>query len=155
MKRIWTRFLTAAVVAGIAAVLIASFASALAAARAPRPVVELRQTKLGKILVAANGFTIYVFTKDKRNVDNCQSTKGCASVWPAVTTSGKPTGGSGVKGSMLGTIKLKSGAKQVTYGGHPLYTFSGDSQAGETSYVNTSEYGGRWVAINASGGEVK
>ena len=147
MKRMWTTVIAAALVAGIA--------SALAAARSPRPAVQLRKTKLGKILVDAHGFTVYAFTRDKRNVDSCVKVKGCLPVWPAVTSSGKPVGGPGVKASLLGTIRLKHGVLQVTYAGHPLYTFGGDSHPGQTNNVNIYQYGGRWPAVNASGGEVK
>ena len=34
--------------------------------------------------------------------------------------------GSGVKASLLGTIKRSDGATQVTYNHHPLYDYSGD-----------------------------
>ena len=63
--------------------------------------------------------------------------------------------GQGVKRSMVGTIRLKSGAKQLTYGGHPLYTYVGDSGPGQTSYVNFFQFGGHWPAVNAAGAEVK
>jgi predicted lipoprotein with Yx(FWY)xxD motif len=48
-----------------------------------------------------------------------------------------------------------TGGKQVTYAGHPLYTYSGDSGPGQTSYVGAKSFGGTWYAINASGGTVK
>ena len=33
--------------------------------------VELRKTKLGKILVASSGYTLYAFSKDSRGKDTC------------------------------------------------------------------------------------
>ena len=66
-----------------------------------------------------------------------------------------PLAGPGVKASLIGTIRPKPGLVQVTYAGHPLYTYSLDSSPGETFYVNISQFGGRWPALNASGGEVK
>jgi predicted lipoprotein with Yx(FWY)xxD motif len=60
-----------------------------------------------------------------------------------------------VKASSLSTIKLPGGASQVTYAGHPLYLYSGDSGPGETDYVGVSAFGGDWDAINAAGHAVK
>ena len=57
--------------------------------------------------------------------------------------------------SLLGTIKLPNGARQVTYAGHPLYTYIGDSGPGDTSYVGVSQFGGRWFALTAAGHIVK
>jgi predicted lipoprotein with Yx(FWY)xxD motif len=147
MRRIW--------LSGIAVIVVLGLAAAVAGAHGSAPTVQLRKTSLGKILVNSRGFTLYAFTPDKRNTDHCQNVKGCLSAWPALTSSGKPTAGPGIKSSLLGTIKLKDGARQVTYAGHPLYTYAGDRGPGQTSYVNFKQYGGRWPALNASGGEVK
>ena len=147
MKRTWTVLLAASALAG--------FAAGSATASGTAATVQLRSTKLGKLLVNSKGFTVYAFTRDKRNSDSCVNIRGCMGTWPALTTKGKPTGGSGIKSSLLGTITLKGGIKQVTYAGHPLYTYSGDGSPGETAYVNASQFGGHWPALNASGGEVK
>lgn len=140
-------------VAAMAAIALA--AAGVASAGGTRAKLELRKTKVGTILVNSKGFTIYVFTKDARNTDRCVKTNGCASVWPLVTTGGKPIAGPGVKASLIGTIKPKRGVEQVTYAGHPLYTYIADSHPGQTSYVNFSQFGGRWPALNAAGHEVK
>jgi predicted lipoprotein with Yx(FWY)xxD motif len=147
MTRIW-RILIPAGLALLAA-------AAVAVASGGRPTVQLAKTKLGKIIVNSKGFTVYMFTKDGRNKDRCVSTKGCIAVWPAVTTTGRPVAGSGLRSSLLGTIPYKGKARQVTYNGHPLYTYLGDSEKAQTSYVNISQYGGRWPALNAAGGAVK
>ncbi len=136
-------------VLGVAAVPIAT-ASAAGGAK-----ISLRQTSLGMILVNARGHTLYAFTKDARNKDRCVTTSGCTSVWPVVTTHGKPHGGAGVKGAMLSTIKLPGGSRQVTYAGHPLYAYAGDSSAGETDYVGADQFGGTWLAVNGAGKTIK
>jgi predicted lipoprotein with Yx(FWY)xxD motif len=64
---------------------------------------------------------------------------------------GKVRGMAGVKASLLSTTS----GHQVTYAGHPLYTYSGDSGPGDTSYVGAKSFGGTWYAINASGGTVR
>ena len=126
-------------------------ASAPAGASAARAELKLRTTSVGAILVNSRGFTVYAFTRDARNRDMCVAIRGCSRVWPAVTTTGKPIAGHGVEGSLLATINLHGGRKQVTYAGRPLYTYVGDSAPGETSYVNFAAFGGRWPAMNATG----
>ena len=139
----------------VATALIATSAGAVANASSSGERIQLRNTRVGTILVNGRGRTVYVFTRDSRNNDACQQISGCTRIWPPVTTTGKPLAGSGVRSSQLGTITIKGGAKQLTYAGHPLYTYSGDSGPGQTSYVNFSAFGGRWPAMNASGQEVK
>jgi len=107
------------------------------------------------ILVNGRGRTLYAFTKDARNKDRCVTTAGCTGTWPTLTSHGKPHAGPGVKGSMLSTIKLSNGSHQVTYSGHPLYTYVGDSSAAETDYVGAQQFGGTWMAVNGAGKTVK
>jgi predicted lipoprotein with Yx(FWY)xxD motif len=107
------------------------------------------------ILVNSRGFTIYAFTRDGRNSDNCARVSGCLSVWPPVTSSGTAIAGRGVNPRLIGAITLRNGIKQVTYAGRPLYTYVADSGPGQTFYVNVSQFGGRWPAVNAAGNEVK
>jgi predicted lipoprotein with Yx(FWY)xxD motif len=137
-----------ATLAGLAAAVIAPL-SAGASSRSTR--IQIRSTALGNALVNGSGFTVYVFTHDPRNRDTCARISGCTGVWPVVQTTGAPSAAAGVRRSLLGTIKLGHGAKQVTYAGHPLYTYSGDSSPGATDYVGASEFGGRWFAISAAG----
>jgi predicted lipoprotein with Yx(FWY)xxD motif len=138
-----------------ATALAASLTTAFASASASRAKLQLRRTSVGTILVNSRGFTVYAFTIDRRNKDNCVNVRGCLSVWPPVTTTGKAIAGRGVNSRLIGTITLKNGVKQVTYAGRPLYTYIADSGPGQTFYVNVSEFGGRWPAANAIGNEVK
>jgi predicted lipoprotein with Yx(FWY)xxD motif len=137
-------------VLGAAAVPIASASAAGAPAK-----VSLRKTPLGMILVNGRGRTLYAFTKDGKNKDRCITTSGCTGTWPVVTSTGKPKAGPGVKSSQLSTIKLSNGSHQVTYAGHPMYTYVGDSGAGDTNYVGASEFGGTWLAVSAAGKTVQ
>jgi predicted lipoprotein with Yx(FWY)xxD motif len=137
--------------------------SAVASAQSARPMakatrvarVGLRHTGIGTILVSSSGRTLYEFTRDRTRTNSCVKIGGCPEIWPALKTSGKPTAGPGVRASLLSTITLPSGAKQVTYAGHALYLYSGDSGPGETSYVGVRAFGGSWYAINSSGHTVK
>jgi len=141
--------------------ILAMSATAIAQARpmiargATATTVELRETALGKVLTNSEGFTLFEFTKDMKNKDKCQAISGCTTVWPPLMTSGMPVAGSGVTQSKLGAIKLSGGGKQVTYAGRPLYLYTGDKAAGETSYVGAKEFGGTWYAMSAKGKAVK
>lgn len=139
------------------ATVLATAATAVTAVAAPfsssTPTIKLMQTNKGKIL-SSNGFVLYMFTRDTKNHNACVSIKGCKSVWPALTTTGKPKAGPGVNKSLLGTITIKGGKHQVTYDGNALYDYAFGSK-GSTSYVGASEFGGFWYALNAAGKAVK
>jgi predicted lipoprotein with Yx(FWY)xxD motif len=117
--------------------------------------VSQRATSLGRILVDARGYTLYAFTKDSRDTDRCITVGGCTSVWPIARTGSSARAGRGVDGSLLGAISLPDGTRQVTYAGHPLYTYVGDGAPGDVSYVGVSQSGGAWPAIRASGALVR
>jgi predicted lipoprotein with Yx(FWY)xxD motif len=147
----------------LSALLLSTVLAAVAGAQGASPVaqasrstkVQLRHTKLGTILVSSSGRTLYEFTRDRSRNNSCVKISGCAELWPALQSSGRPIAGPGVRSSLLSTIKLPGGASQVTYAGHALYLYSGDTGPGQTSYVGESAFGGRWYAITASGHAVK
>ena len=134
---------------------LALAAAGVASAAGSGTKINLRQTALGKLLANPKGRTIYTFTKDKPNTDVCMKIKSCTSIWPPVTTKGKPVAGPGIQKSKLGTIKLPKGTLQVTYFGHPLYTYSGDFRPGQTDYVGVPMFGGKWFGETAAGKAVK
>src|SRR4029077_6369805 len=154
MKR--TYLFLAVVLAGAASAAAgASAQSGLARGHAGRfTTVELRHTSLGKVLATASGFTLYEFTRDRPRTNSCAAIAGCPETWPALQVSGRPTAGPGVKASLLSTIK-SGGKSQVTYAGHPLYIYSGDSGPGETFYVGASVFGEKWYAVISAGHAVK
>jgi predicted lipoprotein with Yx(FWY)xxD motif len=115
--------------------------------------VQMRPTPLGDLLTNARGFTLYSFSRDGRGHDRCVGISGCRSVWLLDTTHGRPVAGTGVRRSLLGTIRA-GGTTQVTYAGHPLYRYVGDGSPGETTYVGASQFGGRWSGIRPSGRQV-
>jgi predicted lipoprotein with Yx(FWY)xxD motif len=114
--------------------------------------ISLRSTKLGRILVDGRGRTLYRFGKDTGRRSKCSG--ACASNWPPVTTKGRSHAGSGVAARKLGTTRRANGSRQVTYAGHPLYTFAADSRAGQTNGQGVNAFGGRWNAVRASGARV-
>jgi predicted lipoprotein with Yx(FWY)xxD motif len=140
----------------IAALLaIGASASFAAPALAGGTTVKLGQTAAGQLLETSSGLTLYMFTRDGHDRDTCVTISGCAQVWPPFTTKGKPTAARSVKSSLLGSIRIAGGRHQVTYAGHPLYLYAGDSTAGDTSYVGFSSFGGTWFGVSAAGRTVR
>jgi predicted lipoprotein with Yx(FWY)xxD motif len=129
-------------------------AAALAALAKPTT-VSTHQTKRGRLLAAANGHSLYMFSADKTGQSSC--TGSCSNTWLPLLTGGRLAAaqGSGVNAKLLGTIKRSSHALQVTYNGHPLYLFSHDRSAGQISGEGANDFGGRWYVVSPSGNAVK
>jgi predicted lipoprotein with Yx(FWY)xxD motif len=153
VNRIRAALVVVFTVAGSVAALIAAAApssgAAVAASRAAT--VRLEQTALGEILVNGSGHTLYVFTRDRHNKDSCAKVAGCLETWPALTTTRRPLAGPNVRASLLGTIKLHGRVRQVTYAGHPLYTYALEFGRRSTFNIGADQYGGAWDAVNAAG----
>jgi predicted lipoprotein with Yx(FWY)xxD motif len=107
--------------------------------------------ELGRIVVDSKGFTLYDFHKDKGTTSACYG--ACAGLWPPLTTSGTPTASNGAVASKLGTTQRKDGSIQVTYAGHPLYTYAADTKPGEAKGNDFSSYGAEWYALQPNGEE--
>jgi predicted lipoprotein with Yx(FWY)xxD motif len=153
MRRIPTATAIAAIVSAstVIGVATAGTASATPTATAARSAtLSVVKTSVGKILVDDQGLTLYMFTHDKRNTDTCAAISGCTAVWPPYLISGKPTAGSGVKASLLGTIKHGK-REQVTYDGHALYEYAQNDDPGATGYIGTLEFGGTWDGVSPAG----
>lgn len=147
MRKIWRKLILLAT--ALAALCAATPSLASAATK-----VQLRHTSAGTILVNGRGFTLYMFTRDGRNRDRCAAISGCRSVWPMLAQNGSTVAGRGVRRSLLGSIKV-GGRRQVTYAGHPLYTYIADPGPGSSGYIGFSEFGGSWYALRANGSAVK
>ena len=115
--------------------------------------VGVANSSLGNILVDSQGRTIYLFQKDTGTQSTCSG--ACATSWPPVRVSGKPKAGSGVNASMLGTTPRSDGKPQVTFNGHPLYLFEGDSSAGDTSGQAVNAFGAAWYVVSPAGSAIK
>jgi predicted lipoprotein with Yx(FWY)xxD motif len=117
--------------------------------------VKTRKIKgLGVVLIKPNGRTLYVFMKDQHRHVTC--TGKCAGFWPPLKKrAGKLTAGGAAKSSLLGSDKSPAGGRVVTYNHWPLYTFSGDSAAGQAKGWNQNLNGGKWYVISPAGKVVK
>jgi len=112
--------------------------------------IHLARTSLGNVIVGPTGRALYLLTADGRNSSTCYV--ACAANWPPLITTGRPVA-SGLSSTGLGTALRTNGTRQVTYNGHPLYSFSGDTAAGQTNGEGLFAFGGYWYALNASGSQ--
>lgn len=106
----------------------------------------------GMALVSGNGRTLYLFEADRKGMSAC--TGSCATAWPPFTVTGRVRAGTGVRQSLLGTIRRSDGRTQVTYNGHPLYYFAGDTKPGAARGQGSKAFGAGWYAVNASGSKI-
>jgi predicted lipoprotein with Yx(FWY)xxD motif len=111
--------------------------------------VALRTTELGPTLVDSQGRTLYLFEKDTTAASTCEG--ACASVWPPLTTKGKPNAQAGVLAARLGTTTRNDGKTEVTYAGHPLYYYVSDTKPGQLSGEGLDQFGAKWDAVAPSG----
>jgi predicted lipoprotein with Yx(FWY)xxD motif len=101
-----------------------------------------------KVLTNAQGMAVYWFAPDTSTKSNCNSS--CLKFWPIVP--GPAAAGTGVTGT-LGVINT-NGVKQVTYDGHPLYTYVGDSSPGQVKGNALNASGGLWWVMTPTGAKV-
>jgi predicted lipoprotein with Yx(FWY)xxD motif len=143
--------LAAVLFATLAAATIASGASpsALAKAQAARATVTTSSSKYGRILFDGRGRALYAFTHDPRGRSLCSG--ACAKAWPTYVVSAHARAASGVRQSLLGTIRRANGAKQVTYRNRPLYYYIGDTKPGQVLCQNVTEFGGTWLVVRPNG----
>ena len=118
-----------------------------------RPAVSVRRTRLGPVLVNAQGHTLYLFEGDKNGKSACAGK--CATFWPPLIASGKPLATAGAKASLLGTRKRADGRLQVTYNHHPLYRFVKDTKKGQTNGEEVDAFGAEWYALSPAGATVE
>ena len=110
--------------------------------------VALKTGTVGGVTVLTNarGFTVYTFAADRPGKSNCYGS--CAAYWPPVA--GSPSAAPGIPGT-FGTITRTDGTKQVTWNGHPLYTYVGDRGPGQAGGNNLNLNGGVWHEVVVSG----
>jgi predicted lipoprotein with Yx(FWY)xxD motif len=115
-------------------------------------VIETHAGSGGTFLTDGSGRAVYLWVKDGMNKSTC--TGACASAWPPVMDKGQLTASGGAKSADLGTIARAGGGKQVTYDGHALYYFAGDSGAGQTSGQGSDSFGAKWWLVAPAGTQI-
>jgi predicted lipoprotein with Yx(FWY)xxD motif len=121
-----------------------------AAERKPGRTTELRLrgSDYGRVLFDDKGGALYLFTKEETDASRCYGE--CAKAWPPFYARGKLQAGRGVDRDLLGKTERRDGRKQVTYAGHPLYFYVHDPR-NEVLCHDVFEFGGDWLAVQASG----
>jgi predicted lipoprotein with Yx(FWY)xxD motif len=126
------------------------------AAANKRTKLKLIDSRFGQILSDGKGYALYLFTRDQDEAAPNGKEKSrcygrCADAWPVLGKRGKLRAGQGVSRALLGTTKRRNGDKQVTYDGHPLYFYVGDTEPEQVLCQDVQEFGGRWYVVNADG----
>jgi predicted lipoprotein with Yx(FWY)xxD motif len=106
---------------------------------AKAPVATAEKAKVGRVVVDARGRTLYRFTAAAQGRPVC--TGACLQTWlpaTASSTSDLP--------AHVATVRRDDGALQLTYDGHPLYRYAGDTS---TADANGEGVGGQWYVIKA------
>jgi len=135
--------------AGLVVAALVLFGLALAGASSTAPAATgtaLKTTTIGgtTVLTNAKGFTLYSFAPDTPTASKCYGS--CAAYWPPVT--GTTAAGQGLPGKVT-TITRTDGSHQLTYNGHPLYTYIGDTAPGQARGNNLNLNGGLWHQVPA------
>jgi predicted lipoprotein with Yx(FWY)xxD motif len=158
-------FLAGAVVIPLAALAVAACGGGGAATASPPPAasktttqpsqtatVRLANSSLGRILVDSAGRTLYLFKADSGTSSACSG--ACAAAWPALRTGATPVVTSGANAALVATIPRSDGAHQVTYKGHPLYTFVKDVKLGDVNGQGLAAFGAAWFAVSPAGNQI-
>lgn len=128
-----------------------TYAPSASAAQGVVSSVSSISSKYGQILASSSGYVYYMFEPDTSQKSACYG--ACAKAWPPVTVAGSatPPVSGGVKKSLIGTITRTGGSKQITYDGHPLYTFAGDGGPNLTNGEGINHFGGYWYVLSVAG----
>jgi predicted lipoprotein with Yx(FWY)xxD motif len=164
MSRTRTRTVAALAASGAAALLLSACgtgggyggsggASGGTTGKAAVGKVTVGSTSAGHVLVDANGRTLYAFAPDSRGHSTC--TGSCLQYWPAVPGKDAKAGATGNVSAHLGTIKRSDGTSQLTVNGFPMYTYVGDSSAGQAKGQGLDTSGGLWWVVSPTGAWVK
>ena len=115
--------------------------------------LTLQRSPVGPIVATGTGATLYDFAPDTPTHSACQGDP-CIVQWPPLVVTGPVTLGRGLHAGLVGTLKRPDGSTQVTYGGHPLYTYDVDVTAGMVTGQGVDSDGGLWYVIGADGKQI-
>jgi predicted lipoprotein with Yx(FWY)xxD motif len=140
---------------GLSATIIVAAAAPAVAVASSSTVISSGKVKAGTVVVTSGGFTLYAFSGDSKNKSTCYGS--CAKVWIPLKANGSVLvkSGSGLSQQLAGKFKRTDGSSQVTYGGHPLYRFTGDTKAGQQNGQNKKLNGGHWYVVGKNGKLIK
>ena len=119
-----------------------------------RNTLIVRDSRYGKVIWDGRGYALYAFTRDRRGGPS-QCYGACARAWPVYYSKGALRAGSGIKRSLLGTVRRRDGRRQITYNGWPLYYYVDENRPGLILCQNVNEFGGLWLVVRPSGKVVR
>jgi predicted lipoprotein with Yx(FWY)xxD motif len=119
----------------------------------PSLTLTLQHSPQGPILATGTGNTLYDFVPDTPTHSACLN-DGCVLQWPPLLKSGPVTVGKGVDASLVGTLRRPGGSTQLSYAGHPLYTYNLDVTPGMVTGQAIDQDGGLWYVLNAKGQQI-
>ncbi len=112
------------------------------------PTLKVVSSDFGKTIADDDGEALYLFDADTTKKSTCYD--ACAVAWPPLLTKKAPTVSAALDPGLVGTTRRTDGTRQVTYNGHPLYYYVGDSP-GVIKCQDVFEYGGRWLIVKPNG----
>jgi predicted lipoprotein with Yx(FWY)xxD motif len=115
--------------------------------------LTLQHSPVGPILATGGGDTLYDFVPDTPTHSACLN-DGCVFDWPPLIASGAARVGKGVDRALVGTLRRPDGSTQLSYGGHPLYTYNNDVSPGVVMGQAIDQDGGLWYVLNAKGQQI-
>jgi len=111
--------------------------------------VEVQNGPQGAHLADGSGKGLYMFASDTASSSTCNS--ACATYWPPLIATGHPQAVGAVKAAALAAVTRSDGRKQVTYAGHPLYYYVGDTKAGDVNGQGLDDFGAYWWLLTPAG----
>ncbi len=119
----------------------------------PSLTLTLQRSPVGPILATGGGDTLYDFVPDTATRSACID-DGCVFGWPPLVRSGPIRLGKGLDPALVGTLRRPDGSTQISYGGHPLYTYDLDVSPGVVMGQGIDQDGGLWYVVNGQGDQV-
>ncbi len=115
--------------------------------------LTLQHSPAGPILATGGGNTLYDFAPDTPTHSACAGDP-CVLQWPPLVEQGPVRVGKGVDPALVGTLRRAGGATQLSYGGHPLYTYNLDVTPGMVTGQGFNQDGGLWYVVDAKGQQI-
>jgi predicted lipoprotein with Yx(FWY)xxD motif len=129
-----------------------SSSGSAASGSASSTVITTKTSSGGSFLTNGAGRAIYLFMADSTGKSACDG--ACAAAWPPVIATAQPTATGGAQATDLSTITRSDGTKQVTYDGHPLYYFQGDTGPGTDKGQGLDNFGAKWWLVAPTGSSI-
>jgi predicted lipoprotein with Yx(FWY)xxD motif len=129
-----------------------SSSGSAASGSASSTVITTKTSSGGSFLTNGAGRAIYLFMADSTGKSACDG--ACAAAWPPVIATAQPTATGSAQASGLSTITRSDGTKQVTYDGHPLYYFQGDTGPGTDKGQGLDNFGAQWWLVAPTGSSI-